>query len=180
MLPKKKVARSLGKRADVTDILIFSILVFTFAIILFTFTFIIPEITDGLRSGGLNNTPEGSNAIDQLESFGSNGIQRGFFLVFVGLLISNLISAFLVRTHPIFLFLYIFILIITVLIGTYLGNAYDQLRNIPIFAEQLATQTLFNIVMENYIIIILGTSALSMVIAFSKFSSAGRSVQGQL
>lgn len=180
MKQKRKAVRKFGKRGDVTDILIFALILFTFAIILFTFTFIIPEITDGLRSGGLNNTPEGSSAIDQLESFGSNGIQRGFFLIFVGLLISNLISAFLVRTHPIFLFLYIFVLILTVLIGTYLGNAYDQLRNIPIFAEQLATQTLINIVMENYIFIILGTSALSMVIVFSKFSSAGRSVQGQL
>ncbi len=179
-MSKEKVERSLGKRGDVTDILIFSILVFTFAIILFTLAFIIPEITDGLRAGGLNNTPEGTSAIDQLESFGSNGIQRGFFLVIVGLLISNLISAFLVRTHPIFLFLYIFILILTVLIGTYLGNAYDQLRNIPIFADQLASQTLINIVMENYLLLILGTSALSMVIVFSKFSSAGRSVQGQL
>lgn len=180
MIQKTRTKRKLGKRADVTDILIFSIIIFTFAIILFTFAFIIPEITDGLRSGGLNNTAEGSNAIDELESFGSQGIQRGFFLIFVGLLISNLTSAFLVRTHPIFLFLYIFVLILTVLIGTYLGNAYDQLRNIPIFADQLVSQTLINAVMENYILIILGTAALSMVIVFAKFSSAGRSVQGQL
>lgn len=180
MLSKKKGARNLGKRADVTDILIFSIIIFTFAIILFTFAFIIPEIADGLRTGGLNNTPEGTNAINKLQDFGSDGIQRGFFLVFVGLLISNLISAFLVRTHPIFLFLYIFILILTLLIGTYLGNAYDQMRNIPIFADQLANQTLINIVMENYILIILGTSVLGMVIVFAKFSSAGKSVQGQL
>ncbi len=180
MTKKRKLVRKLGKRGDVTDILIFSIIVFTFAVVLFTFTFIIPQITDGLRAGGLNNTPEGSSAIDRLESFGSEGIQRGFFLIFVGLLISNLISAFLVRTHPIFLFLYIFVLILTVLIGTYLGNAYDQLRNISIFSDQLASQTLINIVMENYILIIIGTAALSMVIVFSKFSSAGRSVQGQL
>lgn len=174
----RKVKRN--KRGDVTDILIFTILIFTFAVILFIFSFIIPEITDGLRSGGLNNTPEGTSAINQLEDFGSVGIQRGFFLFFVGLIISNLISSFLVRTHPVFLFLYIFILMITVLVGTYLGNAYDQMRNIPILADQLASQNLINIVMENYILIIIGVSALSMVIVFAKFSSFGRSVQGRL
>lgn len=176
---ERKVRRK-NKRGDVTDILIFSILIFTFAIILFIFSFIIPEITDGLRAGGLNNTPEGTSAIDQLENFGSVGIQRGFFLFFVGLIISNLISAFLVRTHPAFLFLYIFLLILTVLVGTYLGNAYDAMRTIPIFADQLASQTLINLVMENFVVIIIGVSALSMVIAFAKFSSFGRSVQGQL
>lgn len=177
---KKEKIRKLNKRGDATDILIFSLLIFTFAIVLFVFTFVIPEITDGLRAGGLNNTAEGSNAIDELEDFGSQGIQNGFFLFFVGLLIANLISSFLVRTHPIFLFLYFFILVITVLVGTFLGNAYDQLRNTPIFADQLASQTLINIVMENYILIIIGTAGLSMIIVFAKFSSFGRSVQGQL
>lgn len=169
-----------NKRGDATDILIFSLLVFSFALILFIFSFIIPEIADGLRAGGLNNTPEGTSAIDQLQDFGSNGIQRGFFLVFMGLLISNLVTAFLVRTHPIFLFLYIFILMITLLIGSYIGNAYDSMRNIPIFATQLANQSLINVVMENYLLIILGTAALSMVIVFAKFSSFGRSTAGQL
>lgn len=174
------VRRKFNKRADATDIVIFSILIFVFAVVLFIFTFIIPQITQGLKAGGLNNTPEGVSAIEQLEDFGSQGIQRGFFLIFVGLLIANLISAFLVRTHPIFLFIYFFMLLLTVLVGSYLGNAYDQVINIAILADQMASQTLINAIMQQYILIIIGTAALSMVIVFAKFSSFGRSTQGQL
>ncbi len=171
---------SKDKRGDVTDMLIFVILIFAFAIILFVLTFVVSEISDGLRTGGLNNTDEGSNAIDQLDSFGVKGIQRGFFLLFIGFIISTLLTSFLVRTHPIFMFLYIFVLGITIFIGTFLGNAYNDLVNNPIFAEQLASQTLFHLVMDNIITILVAVGALSMIIVFSKFSSFGRSVQGKL
>ncbi len=162
-----------NKKGDVPDMLIFMVLVFAFAVILFVFTFIIPQLTDGLRTGGLNNTPEGASAIDQLEDFGSDGIQRGFFLLFMGFIISTFITSFLVRTHPIFLFLYVFILALTILVGGYLGNAYEDLSHVPIFAEQLQNQSLINVVMDNYVIILLGVGALSMFIVFAKFSTFG-------
>lgn len=163
-----------NKRGDVSDILIFASLVFIFAVVLVIFTFIIPEITQGLRDGGLNNTPEGSSAIDQLEDFGSKGIQRGFFLIFMGFIFSTFITSFLARTHPVFFFLYLFVLAITILVGSFLGNAYDDVINIPILADQLASQTLINVVMQNYITIILGVGALSMFIVFGKFSTFGK------
>ncbi len=171
---------SKNKRGDVTDMLIFLILIFVFAMILFIFTFVISEISDGLRTSGLNNTNEGSDAIDQLDSLGSKGIQRGFFLLFIGFIISTLLTSFLVRTHPIFMFLYIFVLGITIFIGTFLGNAYNALVTNPIFSEQLISQTLFILVMDNIITILVAVGALSMIIVFSKFSSFGRSVQGKL
>ncbi len=174
----KKISKD--KKGDVTDILIFLILLFTFAVIFFVFTFAVTEISEGLRTGGLNNTDEGADAIDQLSEFGVKGIQRGYFLLFVGFIISTLITSFLVRTHPIFMFLYIFILGITIFIGTFLGNAYNDLVNNPVFADQLLSQTLFHLVMDNIIIILVAVGALSMIIVFSKFSSFGRSVQGQL
>ena len=171
---------SKNKRGDVTDMLIFLILTFAFSIILFVLPIVITEITDGLNTGGLNNTVEGANAIDKLSDFGVTGIQRGFFLLFVGFIISTLITSFLVRTHPIFMFLYIFILGLTIFIATFLGNAYDDLVTNPIFTEQLTSQTLFHLVMNNIITILIAVGALSMIIVFSKFSSFGMSVQGRL
>lgn len=168
------------KKGDVTDMLIFLILTFTFAVVLFVFSFAVTEISEGLRIGGMNNTIEGSNAIDQLDDFGVLGIQRGYFLLFIGFVISTLLTSFLVRTHPVFMFLYIFILGLTIFIGTFLGNAYDDLISNPIFADQLASQTLINLVMNNVITILVAVGALSMIVVFSKFSSFGRSVQGQL
>ncbi len=170
----------MNKRGDVTDTLTFLLLIFVLGVGLFIFAFIIPQITQGLENAGMNASTEGGNAIDQLEDFGTVTIQRGFFLLFVGISIATFISAFLVRVHPIFLFLYVLFLILTVFIGTYLGNAYDQMRNIPIFADTMASQVLINLVFDNLLTIIIAIGAVSLVIVFAKFSSFGRSPRGQL
>ncbi len=162
-----------NKKADVTDMLIFIIVVFILAVGLFIFAFIIPEITDGLIAAGLNSTNEAAAAIDQLSDFGTISIQRGFLLVFAGLIISTMVTSFFARTHPIFLFLYIMVLGVTVFLGIYLGNAYRQLTNTDIFAETLASQTFINIVLENIITIVIAVGALSMIIVFAKFTSGG-------
>lgn len=169
-----------GKKGDVTDTLVFTILIFILVVGFFIISFVVPNITEGLRVAGLNNTAAGSNAINELDNFGTITIQRGVFFLVIGLMISTLISSFLIRTHPIFKFLYIIFLGLSVFVGTYLANGYDSIRNVAIFSDQLVQQTLMNLVMENLILIIISVGALSMVIIFAKFSSFGRSVQGQL
>ena len=106
-LEKLKERNKMNKRGDVTDIFTFLSLIFILGVGLFIFAFIIPQITNGLENAGMNQSSEGADAIRQLEDFGTVQIQRGFFLLFVGLSISTFLSAFLVRVHPIFMFLYI-------------------------------------------------------------------------
>lgn len=163
----------MNRRGDITDMLIFVIVLFILAIGFFIFAFVVPQISGGLADAGLNNTNEGSFAIDELSNFGTITIQRGFFFLFTGLIISTMISSFFARTHPIFLFLYILILAITVFISVYLGNAYEQFAATPIFAETLASQTLLNVVLSNMITIAIAVGALSMIIVFAKFNSGG-------
>lgn len=169
-----------GKKGDVTDMVIFTILVFILVTGFFIIAFVVPNITEGLRVAGLNNSVEGAAAINELDEFGLVTIQRGVLFLVIGLMISTLISSFLVRTHPVFLFLYIISLALSIFIGTYLANGYDAIRNIDILGNVLASQTLLNIIMENLVLIIISVGILSMVIIFAKFSSFGRSVQGQL
>ncbi len=160
------------KKGDLPDMLVFLISIFILAVGLFIFAFIIPTISNGLAEAGLNDSSEGAAGIAEMSSIGTVTIQRGFFFLFVGLIMSVMITSFLARTHPIFLFLYIIFLGITIFLATYLGNFYETLTSTPLFAETLASQTLINVVMENIVRISLGVGALSMVILFSKFSSS--------
>lgn len=160
-----------SKKGDVTDILIFVIMVFVVGFGLFVLSFSTQSIATGLNNAGLNKTNTTIDAIDKLEDFGVTGIQNGFFFLFIGLAIATFISAFLVRTHPIFLFLYIFFYGLAIFLGTYLANAYDLMRQNPIFSETLQSQTLINVVFENFLPIIVGIGAISMIIVFAKFGS---------
>lgn len=153
--------------------LVFIVVIFILFTGFFIFAYIVPQISDGLKSAGMNTTSEGANAIDSLSDFGTVTIQRGVFLLFAGLIISTMVTSFFARTHPIFLFLYIMILGVTVFLGVYLGRAYNQMTHVEIFADTLASQTLMNIVMNNIITIVIAVGALSMIIVFSKFSTGG-------
>lgn len=163
------------KKGDITDMPLFLVVVTVLAIGFFTIVFAVVTISTSLREAGINTTSEGDSAIDSLEDFGTKTIQRGFFLLFVGLIISTMVSSFFARTHPIFLFLYIFFLAVTIFLGVYLGNAYEQLTQVSILAETLASQSIINVIMQNIITIVLSVGALSMLIVFAKFKASGSS-----
>ena len=159
------------KKGDITDSLAFLLTIFILAVGFFILAWIIPTITSGLNQANLNNTVEGANAINQLNDYGLNGIQRGFFFLFIGLCIAELISAYFVDTHPIWLFLYIIILAITIILAAYLGNTYESLINLSAFNG--FQQGYITAIMQNIIKIVIGITSLSMVIIFSKFAMGG-------
>lgn len=162
-----------SKRGDLTDMFIFVITLFILAIGLFILMFIIPQITNGLRIGGLNNSVAGANAINSMDNLGTHTINNGFLMLFVGLVISMMITSFMVRTHPIFLFLYIIFLGITILLSFYLGNAYYDMINNPVFASMYSTATFSNWILGHIAEITVAVGAVSMIILFSKFSTYG-------
>ncbi len=163
----------MNKRGDETDLLILLITMFIFAVGFFIIAFIIPTITSGLKTAGLNDSTEGAAAIETLENFGPVIINRGTFFLLIGLAISTLITSFLTVRSPIFLFLWIIFLALTVFLGTYLGNAYETITSNPTFSDILAEQTLINLVMNNIVVFLIGVGALSMIIVFAKFSGGG-------
>lgn len=167
----------MNRKGELSDMLIFVITIFILAIGLFILMYIVPSITTGLRTAGLNSTSEGTSAIASLDYFSTHTINNGFLMLFVGLIISVMITSFLVRTHPIFLFLYILFLGITILLAFYLGNAYNQLTTNPVFSSMVNTATFSNLVMNNIAEITLAVGALSMIIVFAKFSTYGGTQQ---
>lgn len=171
-----------SKKGDLPDMLVFLVTVFVFAIGLLIFAFVIPSIANGLGIAGMNQSSEGAAAIDEVVELGVGGMQKGFFFLFVGLIMGIMITSFLIRTHPIFMFMYIFFLGITVFLATFIGNAFEQVATSPALAETLGTQGLISAVMQNIVVIVLVVGAISMIIIFSKFSSffatRGQSQQG--
>lgn len=161
----------ISKKGDITDMIVFIITISILAVGLFIFAYVIPQIAQGLGTANMNNTVEGKNAIAEMRSWGVVGMQRGFFLLFVALIISLMITSVFSDVHPMFLFLYLLILGISIILAVYLGNMYQQISEIPIFAETLTQQSLINSVMSHIVLIVLFVGGLTMIITFSKFSS---------
>lgn len=160
--------KKLNKKADLTDSLAFVITVGVLAIGLFVLAFVIPKIATGLNYANLNNTVEGKEAIQKISDYGTTGIDNGFLWLFIGLCIAELISAFYLDTHPAWLFLFIIFLGLSIIIGAYIGNAYEQAISNPAFTgfdQPFMTMIMSNIVKESLIV-----GAISMIIIFSKWA----------
>lgn len=164
------------KKGELSDMFIFVIIIFILAIGFFIIMYAINPITTGLRTAGINNSAEGENALQHLEGFGSM-INNGFLLIFACLIMSTLITSFFVRTHPIFLFLYIIFLGITVILGVYLGNTFYDIQNNSIFTTTTSSATYLVFVMNHIVEITVAVGALSMIIVFAKFSTYGGTQQ---
>ena len=160
-----------NKKGDILDSFSFLIILVILGLGFFVIAWIIPNITTGLGNAGLNNTAEGKNAITQLENFGLNGIQKGFFWLFIGLCIAELVSAFYLDSHPIWLFMYLIFLALTIVIGAYLGNMYETIITNSAFAG--FSQSYITLIMQNLLKITLAVGALSIIIIFAKWSYGG-------
>jgi hypothetical protein len=164
------------KKGDLSDLLIFVVTAFVLGIMMFVLIYAIPQITSGLRLAGLNNTIQGSNAIDSLDSF-TGIINYGTFFIMVGLLMSILFTSFMVRSHPIFLILYILFAPISIILAVYLGNAYNTMVINSAFASVFASASMINLFFEHLVKITLVANFLSMIIVFAKFTSWGQPQQ---
>lgn len=156
------------KKGDVTSIFTFVIIIFFLAISFLIVSFTNDEFKKVIDESVLNSTDVGQSSITMLDNFTSKTIQRGFVFLMAFIIIGMMISSFLVKIHPIFIFIYIFFLAIAVFIGVPLANTYQDLMNVDVLTSVSSQQTMINWIMEHFIGIIIGVGALSMIITFGK------------
>lgn len=152
--------------------IVFLITIFILGVGMFVLAFITPQIFTGLKTAGINSTSTLNDAINTSNGVVCNTINTGFLILFVGLILSMFITSFLVRTHPIFLFLYFIILVITILLAVYLGNTYYTMETNGLLAGGCDSGFINDIM--NYIVeITVAVGIVTMVIIFAKFSTFG-------
>jgi len=158
----------LRKKGDPTDIFLFLVIMFFVAISFVVVGFTNGKIQEIISTTALNQ----SDAYESIDASFTNinqfVVQRAFTLFFAVLIIGILVSSFLVRVHPIFIFIYIITLIASILTSVYLANAYAMVvanGQLSALASNFATITWF---MKHITKILLAVGAMSMIIIFGK------------
>lgn len=164
--------RKLNKRADATDPMIILIVLAFLAISFVIGIFVNTKIQSVIQTTALNETNVSSNIISALDTVNTKTIQRGFGVILGVLVLFTLFSAFLVRQHPAFIFINIFLLIVTMFVAVFIGNVYGLLQDNPTLGPVLASQGIITVVMNNIVKIIMAIGGLNMIILFSKLFQA--------
>lgn len=167
--------RSLNKRGDLTDIILFVVIAFflavSFIVVIYANNIIKDEVIAGTELG---NTSAASSILDSFATINQQTVQRGYAMMMGLLLISVVASAFMVRLHPAFSFIYIIVLGFTIFVSIFISNAYYEISQDSELGSVVSDNPMITFFLENLVLIVLVTGALSLIVAFSKiFPSLG-------
>lgn len=164
--------RRLNKKGDATDPFIVMVILFFLAVAFIVGIFVNTKISEVITTTALNDSAAAGSIISTFDNLNATGIQRAYVLIFALMVIFVMASAFLVRVHPFWLWIYIFMLFATILTSVFMANTYGALADNANFALIIADQGMITFFMQNAVKIALGISGFSMIIVFSKLFSA--------
>jgi len=160
------------KRADLTGVLFLIVSIAAFAIFILIVSFIGQtlgtELDAKMNSTHAEADQEISKAFGKTVDVSKTSLQAIWFILFGLLLIGLIITAWFVPTHPIFAPAFIILLIVVVIVGMALSNAYEELAKTSQLSGAALEQPVVGFVMGllPYIGLIIGL--LVLIITFAK------------
>jgi len=162
------------KQGDLSDIMVILLITTFLAVSFIVVLYANDKVKEVIETTELNDTSAAPSILSAFDTINSTTVQNGFGIMMGLLIIGILVSSFLVRIHPAFLFLYIIILAFTMFTAVFLGNMYDKLTDVDELSSIAENQPIINYFMEHIVLITLAIGALSMIIVFAKiFSTPG-------
>lgn len=120
----------------------------------------------------LDNTPEIAQAQkDQLSDIDGrykNVFDYMFLTLFVGVVISLIVSSFVLRTEPGLFFLVLIVVTVFGAIAGYLSNSFVEATTGNVLGTSLLNFPITSFIMNNYLVLTVGTSLLMVLVFFAK------------
>jgi len=91
-----------------------------------------------------------------------------FVFLFVGLLMSAVMSAFMINSHPVFFVASVIMLIFLMFLGNVFGDMYSAFGNTAFLQEGANLMTYMNLIMENITLLMAGGGFLVFIVLFGK------------
>jgi len=170
----------LRRKNDPTDIILLTIMLFFLAISIAVTIFVNTQVDKVNSETALNQSPASDSIISSFRNINQFVTQRAFTMFFAFLVIGILISSFLVRVHPVFIFIYIITLGVAILVTVYLANTYAMVVANPQLAEIADHFAMTTFLMQHSVKIMLAVGALSMIIIFGKIAGSSEGGIGDL
>lgn len=156
-----------NKKGTMEDVIFIGIIAAVLGVFILVMAYITPEISDKLRGTEINDSSAARTALNYSDTFASR-LDVVFLIVFVGLIMGMLVSAFLIDAHPIFIPIFIFFLAFAVVAGAVMSNVYETFTEDPTLAATAAQNTFTGAILDNYVLIIIVVGVLSMILTFGK------------
>lgn len=160
-----------NKKGDVTDIITVGFWLLIMGIGIFAVWFMISSLIPRLQETSINDSSASSSALISFQNYGNVTLPSTFLIIFFGLILGVLVSSFFIRTHPIFIPVYILFAVISIIVAVALGNTWGNLKDVQDFQNFVDTNTITNIIdtiMSNLVLVTLFVFILTLIVIFAK------------
>ena len=165
MLDQKGLRKD--KRGNIQGILTVIVLLVGLAIFIGFMAYLVPQITDNLRESELNDTAEVRGALQEADD--TAGMFDYIFLLFFGGLVMVILgTSFLIKSHPIFIPLFIIFMAFGLIVSVVGEKVYIEFSENAVIGSTMATQTYTQTILDNFPLIMIGIGFLAMVIIFAR------------
>jgi len=164
------------KKGDPLDVVLFVIMMFIFAISFLVYLYFTTQTSAALSQSTLNNSAT-APGIQALADLGTRGASEGFLFFMGAMILGMMVTSFFVREHPIFVIIYVLMLIGTLFLAGFLGNAYVALTANPPLDVLAAASPVIDVIMRHIMTIACVFGVISMIISLAKiFSPSGNQI----
>ncbi len=162
----------MNKKANMLTPILVIALIAGMAIFLLIVGYIGTELATQLEHK-LNDTPTEhfasiNSSLQSTVNIASNMLGVIWYIVFGGLVLATLVSAWFTRTYPVFLPVFFILLVVSVIVGVAMSNAYYELSQAATFTTAAAQQSNVAFMMNKLPYIALVIGIVSIIVMFIK------------
>lgn len=170
--PNKKMEWLLkNKKGDVTDIMTVGFWLLVIGIGIFAVMFMMFQLVPALKNTVIGEDANALAGLNSIQNYSNLALPGTFLIIFFGLLLGVLVSSFFIRTHPIFIPVYILFALISIVVAVALGNVWGNLKDVQDFQDVLDTNTITQImdtIMSHLVLVTLVIFILTLIVIFAK------------
>jgi len=169
------IKHSSNKRGQIgLDIIILMVILFVFGTVVIVMSFVGMGISEELLLDEdvqkSNETVETLNMLhDDMPTLWDNLYLMILILMWIGMLVTS----FLIDSHPLFFYISLIIVIIVMIIGIWMGNAFLELASDPEFSSVITSFPKMMWIADNWLIVIMIVSFTTMLALYAKGQYTG-------
>src|SRR6056297_3399474 len=147
-----------NKKGDFTGVIYLLVSISTFAIFLLIVGYIAIEVSDKVENKLGSDIKEVNDSFQATTNVAQNTLSTIWYVMFGGLLLGLLITAWYMPTHPVLVAPFIILLLIAIILGVAMSNSYEKLHDVEQLEDTAESQSSIYFMMSNlpYIALVIG------------------------
>lgn len=162
----------MNKKGSLPDVFYISVIGLVMALLFIIALYIIGQFNTNIAPV-LNAQASGSgDPITHIQNFAQGSFNTIYLIIFVGLIIAIVITAFLTDIHPIFFPLFVLFSIGAVILSAILSNVYESISSVSQFTTAVSSIPSMNYIMLKLPYFLSGILLIVLVVLFGKSRSS--------